>query len=104
MKQEPIVRDERYYAVENASYRVGFLIMVFGTMALCAVRGALFQQSNWDFFGLVIISSLAATVYQIRMKILPYTIKTIILMIVLILVTSAAAGLAAYWIKNTLIR
>ena len=27
MKQEQIVRDERYYAIENASYRVGFLII-----------------------------------------------------------------------------
>ncbi len=104
MKQEPIVRDERYYAVENASYRVGYLIMLFGTMVLVTVRAALFQQSNWDFFGLVIISSLAATVYQIKKKILPYTIKTIIVMIVLILVTSAAAGLAVFWIKNTLMK
>jgi len=104
MKQEPILRDERYYAIENASYRVGFLIMLFGTMVLCAVRAALFQQSNWDFFGLVIISSLAATVYQIRSKILPYTIKTIILMVVLVLVTSVLAGLAVFLIKNTLIK
>lgn len=104
MKQEPILRDERYYAVENASYRLGFLIMGFGTMVLCAVRAALFQQTNWDFFGLVIISSLAATVYQVRKKIVPYTIKTIILMIVLVLATSAVAGLIVYWIKNIFIK
>ncbi len=104
MKQEPIVRDERYYAVENASYRVGYLIMLFGTMVLFTVRAALFQQSNWDFFGLAFISSLAVTVYQISKKILPYTIKTLILMIVLVLVTSAVAGLAVYWIKNAFIK
>ena len=104
MKQEPILRDERYYAVENASYRVGYLIMLFGTMGLCAIRAALFQQSNWDFFGLVIISSLAVTVYQISKKILPYTIKTLSLMVVLILVTSAVAGLAVFWIVNTWIK
>ena len=103
MKQEQIVRDERYYAIENASYRVGFLIMIFGTMILYTVRAALFQQSNWDFFGLVIISSLAATVYQIRKKVLPYTIKTLILMIVLVLITSTVAGLVVILIKNWLI-
>jgi len=104
MKQEPILRDERYYAVENASYRVGYLIMSFGTLVLCTIRSALFQQSNWDFFGLVIISGLAATVYQIRKKILPYTIKTFILMMVLILITAAVAGLVVFWINNILIK
>lgn len=104
MKNEQILRDERYFSVENASYRVGFVIMLFGTMILCAIRGMLFQQSNWDFFGLVIISSLAVTIYQIRNKILPYTIKTLILMVVLILVTSAVAGLAVFWMKNLLIK
>ncbi len=104
MKQEPMVRDERYYAVENASYRIGYLIMLFGTLALCAIRAALFQQSNWDFFGLVIISSLAATVYQIRTKILPYTIKSLVLMLLLCVVTAAVAGLAVFWIKNTFVK
>lgn len=104
MKQEQIVRDERYYAIENASYRVGYIFMLFGTMVLCAIRAALFQQSNWDFFGLVIISSMVATVYQIRKKILPYTIKTLILMVVLILLTSAIAGLTVFFIKNSLIK
>lgn len=104
MKQDLIVRDERYYAVENASYRLGYLIMIFGTMILCAVRAVLFQQSNWDFFGLVIISSLAATVYQIRKKILPYTIKTIILLVVLVPITAAVAALLARWIMNSLIK
>lgn len=104
MKQEPILRDERYYAVENASYRVGFGIMVFGTLLLVAVHTALDQQGNWDFIGLVILSSLASTVYQIRKNVLPYTIKTLILMVALSLVTAAAAGLALFWIKNYLIK
>jgi uncharacterized membrane protein YidH (DUF202 family) len=104
MKQEQIVRDERYYAIENASYHVGYLIMVFGTMILCTVRAVLFQQNNWDFFGLAIISSLAATVYQIRKNVLPYTIKSLILMMALVLVTSAVAGLAVFWIKSTLMK
>ena len=104
MKQEPIVRDERFYVVENASYRLGYIIMLFGTMALCTVHSALYQQSVWDFFGLAFLSSLAVTVYQIRKNILPYTIKTLILMFVLVVVTSALAGLAVFWIKNALIK
>lgn len=104
MNHEPILRDERYYAVENASYRVGYLIMTFGTLVLCTVRAALLQQSNWDFFGLVIIAGLAATVYQIRQKILPYTYKTIILMMGLSIILAAVAGLAVSWIKNALLK
>ncbi len=104
MKQTPITRDERYYAVENASFRVGYMIMLFGTMALCAIRGALFQQSNWDFFGLAFLSSLAVTVYQIRNKILPYTIKSFFLILLLVVVTAAVAGLTVFLINHTLVK
>lgn len=101
MKQQPIIRDERYYAVENASYKVGFIILLFGTFFIGIVRSALFHQNVWDLFGLALLGSLAATVYQIRKKVVPYTIKTLISMLVLCVVTSVVAGLIVFWIKNT---
>jgi type III secretory pathway component EscS len=55
-------------------------------------------------FGLALLGSLAATVYQIRKKVVPYTIKTLILMLVLCLVTSAVAGLIVFWMMNTFIK
>jgi hypothetical protein len=88
MKNQPIVRDERYFAVENASFRIGYLILAFGSMVLIVIRSILFQQSNWDFFALIIISSLAATIYQAKNKIISMSWKWVYLMI-------AAAILAA---------
>jgi hypothetical protein len=104
MNQKPIIHDERFYAVENASYRIGYLILAFGTMVLIVIRSILYQQSNWDFFGLVIISSFASTIYQLRHKILPYTAKSFYLMFVLILFVSAAAAIAVVFLKNLIIK
>ena len=81
MKNQPIVRDERYFAVENASFRIGYLILAFGSMVLIILRSILFQQSNWDFFVLIIISSLAATIYQVRNKIISMSRKWVYIMI-----------------------
>lgn len=104
MNQQPIIHDERFYAVENASYRIGYLILAFGTMVLIIIRSILYQQSNWDFFALVIISSFAATIYQLRHKILPYTAKYFYLMFVLVLLVSAAAAIAVVLLKYILIK
>ena len=70
MKDNPIVRDERSTAVENASYRWGFMVLSFGLLVLVTVRGFLYQESNWDLMGLVILGSLVTTAYQARYRIL----------------------------------
>lgn len=68
MKKPPIIRDERYYAVENASYRIGYMIIIYGLLLLIIFRSIAYHESNWDLFALVIISSFAATIYQIVHK------------------------------------
>lgn len=54
--------------------------------------------------GLALLGSLAATIYQIRKKVVPYTIKTLILMLVLCVVTAVVAGLIVFWIMNAFIK
>lgn len=103
MKDEPIIRDERFYAVENASYRLGFLILAFGTMTLVVIRSILFHQTNWDFFILVVISSAAATIYQIRNKIQSYSMKSLLLLMLIVLVASVVAGLLIVIFKTWII-
>ncbi|MAT43405.1 MAG: hypothetical protein CL609_13795 [Anaerolineaceae bacterium] len=103
MKNEPNIRDERFYAVENASYRLGFLILAFGTMILVVIRSILFHQTNWDFFILVVLSSGAATIYQIRNKIQPYSIKSLLIVMLSVLVASVLIGLLIVLIKTWLI-
>lgn len=104
LKQPSIIRDERYYAVENASYRIGYMILAFGTMVLIVIRSVLFQQSNWDFFALVWISSLAATAYQLRHKILPYTSKSYFLTIAIVLLVSAAIAIVLILVRTYLMK
>lgn len=79
MKNEPVLRDERYYAVENASYKIGFMIITYGLFAVIILRSFLFQESSWDLFALIIIASLAATVYQGVHKVLPFSWKKYLL-------------------------
>jgi hypothetical protein len=104
MNQQPIIRDERFYSMENASYRIGYLILTFGTMVLIIIRAILYQQTNWDFFALVWVSSLASTIYQARKKILPYSMKSFYLMIFLVLLVSAATAAIVFLVKTNLIR
>ncbi len=96
MKQEPVIRDERYFAVENASYKIGYLILSFGTMLLISFRGFVYKESNWDFFALVMISSLAATIYQYKHRIVPFSRK---LLVTVIALTLLSAGIAYVMVR-----
>ena len=81
MKDQSLFRDERYYAVENASYKIAYMIISYGLLLLIVIRSLLFQQANWDLFVLVIVSSFAATIYQMRNKIINFTWKWLYLML-----------------------
>lgn len=70
MKEESIIHDERTVAVENASYRWGYMLLSFGLLAIVAYRGFARQESNWDLMGLVILSGLVTTVYQAMHRIM----------------------------------
>jgi len=89
MKNEPILRDERYYAVENASYKIGFMILTYGLFAVIIFRSFVFHESNWDLFALIIVASLAATIYQGVHKVLPYSWKKLILYMLAVAALSA---------------
>jgi hypothetical protein len=64
MKSPPAIRDERTIAVENASYRWGYLLLAFGILVAVAYRSLLRDESNFDLLALVILSGLVTTVYQ----------------------------------------
>jgi hypothetical protein len=70
MNNKNISRDERTEAVENASYRIAYLVMSFGLLASVAYRGFVLQQSSWDLLALVILGGATATLYQGKGKVL----------------------------------
>jgi hypothetical protein len=80
MNEQPVLRDERTMAVENQSYRLAYLVLSFGVLAIVTYRGFFRQESNWDLMALVILSSGIATLYQSRQKI--FTRRTIWMMAV----------------------
>ncbi len=88
-------RDERTLAVENASFRLGYLVLSFGLLADVAYRGTVRQESNWDLLSLVILAGAAATGYQMALRIAtPRTIRTLAAVLVLAAVVAAAIVLA----------
>jgi hypothetical protein len=60
----PVARDERTLAVENASYRLAYLLMTYGLLAAVAYRAFALKQSSWDLMGLVVAGGFVATAYQ----------------------------------------
>ncbi len=70
MKDRHIMRDERTTVVENASFRLAYLVLTFGLLAVVAYRGLLWQESNWDLLALVILGGLVTTFYQGLHKVL----------------------------------
>lgn len=64
MKDRAVMRDERTVAVENASYRWGYLVLSFGLLLLVAYRSFTLGEANWDLLGLVILGGLVSTLYQ----------------------------------------
>ena len=59
-----VQRDERTAAVENASYRWGYLLMSFGVLALVTYRSFARGESNWDLLALVVMGGVVTSVYQ----------------------------------------
>ena len=70
MKDQPILHDERTVALENASYRLGYMVLSYGLLFIVAFRAFFYNESNWDLMALLILTGLATTAYQGFHKIL----------------------------------
>lgn len=98
MKQEPVLRDERYYVVENASYKIGYILLAASIMLWVMYRSIVYQESNWIVFGLVWVSSVAVTIYQLKQKILHFDKRVLFFMMLVTLIAAAVPFiLKAVW-------
>jgi hypothetical protein len=70
MTTQPIMRDERTVATENASYRWAYLVLSFGLLVSTAYRSFVRHESAWDLIALVILGGAVATFYQGRGRVL----------------------------------
>ncbi len=94
MKNQTVLHDERTLAVENSSYRWGYLVLAFGLMAIVAYRGLALGQSNWDLLALVGVSAFATTLYQWAHRVI--TRRWISVAVTAFVLAAAMAAVIAY--------
>ncbi|HEY3412418.1 MAG TPA: hypothetical protein VGM51_05075 [Armatimonadota bacterium] len=94
MRSLPIERDERTEAVENASYRLAYMLISFGILLDVMYRSGRLHQPCWDLFALVIVSGAAGRAYQARQHALgPGWARKAALVIVIAAFVGAVAAL-----------
>jgi hypothetical protein len=93
MTEATVERDERTVAVENASYRLAYVVLTYGLLAIVAVRAVAWRESNWDLMALVLLGGGAAAAYQGAHKVFArrwWLIATIIGAVAAVLAAGAA--------------
>jgi hypothetical protein len=85
-----VERDERTIVVENASYRLAYLVLSYGILVLVAVRRFVNHENPWDLLVLVILAGGVAAIYQIIYRVVFSRWTATLLAAVII-----AAGIAA---------
>lgn len=63
---DPVDRDERTVALENAGFRWGFLLLTYALLLDVALRSFLRHEQSWDLLGLVIVLGVIMAAYQGR--------------------------------------
>jgi hypothetical protein len=61
-------RDERTVAVENASYRWGFIVLVYALLIDVVYRAGVRHEAPWDLMAFVVVSGGLCSAYQAREK------------------------------------
>ena len=80
---EKVERDERAVAVENESYRFGYLFTVFSLLLAVMYRSWARNDSAWDLLAIVIISGAVTTAYQLRQRVLgPRSARSAVLAVI----------------------
>jgi hypothetical protein len=99
MTATPAERDERTTAIENAGYRLSYLVLSFGLLAIVAARSFLRGLQSWDLLALVVLGGVVNAGYQGWHRVLykRWALMTAVTMIVaallaLIMVSSPSAG------------
>jgi len=70
MTTKLVEKDERTIAVENASYRLAYLVLSFGLLLSTMYRALVRDEASWDLLGLVILGGAVSTFYQHNYRIL----------------------------------
>jgi lysylphosphatidylglycerol synthetase-like protein (DUF2156 family) len=70
MSAQVVERDERTVSVENASYRLAYLVLSFGVLLSVMYRSFRYNESAWELMALVVLTGGLATAYQASQHVL----------------------------------
>ena len=70
--QQSVVRDERTVAIENASYKWAYILLICALFIDMMYRGMVRHEAAWDLMALVYVSAAVCTMYQVRQKTLAH--------------------------------
>ena len=68
-----VERDERTLAVENSSYRWGYLMLAYALLIDVMYRSFVRHEAAWDLVALVVGGGAVCAAYQARQKILSHS-------------------------------
>ena len=91
MKDQTITRDERTTAVENASYRMAYVVLSFGVLLVASYRSLVWNENTLDLIALVILGGLVSTWHQGIQKVLTRRYALLAVVCALIAAIVAAA-------------
>jgi hypothetical protein len=84
-------RDERAVAVENESYRFGYLFTVYSLLIAVMYRSWAKADPAWDLLAIVILSGAVTTAYQLRHRILgPRSVRAVLVAVIGAAIVAAA--------------
>jgi hypothetical protein len=100
MSTEQLERDERTVAVENASYRRGYMLLCYALLVDVMYRGQFRHEAAWDLMAFVVIVGGICTAYQARRKILAHrwAMKAALVASVAFVVSALMAMVRVKWI------
>ena len=97
MIEVQVQRDERTTAVENAGYRLSYLVLTVGLLAEVAFRSFRNGESSWDLLALVVVGGVVNASYQGLHSVLH---KRWIFITVMTMVTAALLAVAMVLLRH----
>lgn len=95
MTNQGVTRDERTLVVENASYRLAYLVLSFGLLLIVAYRGLVRDESSWDLLALVMLGGMVTTFYQATQRV--FTRRSLLAGVLVAAVAAVVAAALVLW-------
>ncbi len=99
MTTKLVERDERTVAIENASYRLAYLILSFGLLLSTMYRSFFRHEASWDLLGLVLLGGAVTTLYRQNYRALPR--RWLLVSLSAMALAAALAAIIAFAVRNS---